>query len=693
VSHCVGFWHTRPVQVESPPPSAGPGVQFSPDRLAKNGRRRLWRGLAAAVLVVGNLFLHKPISDVCDALYARVGRTTYEWVTLIGISALSVTGAFWLLRGGAPVLRRPRWWLAVAVLAAMTVATQHLLLVTNVELIHLPQFALLAALLSATGLPGEVAWFAASLGGALDEAYQWRVIYAGVPNTYFDWNDIVLNALGAAWAVLLIDAGRRAVDPLTPRQRRVAGVIALLGLLGLVAAFALAPPRLIAAEQFPFVAPQLGRAMTGRMYHVMPASEGLVALLVIWAAVTTGLSRRTPPLQAGAALLALLLFGGCAPQPAPRPPAPARAAGPAHPFFITFWCGPPLGQLTDARAAEIAAAGFDVIGAPCEGMRSPALIRQALDVAARHDLTLMVSDPRVDLYDPLPADWPAQVSQAVADYAAHPGFAGYFLVDEPGADRFPDIAPVVAYLRLVDPAHLAYVNLLPDYVSPLAYGAGSYRDYVERYMEEVRPALLSVDYYPFRATADRDSFFSTLALMREQALAAGVPWMLIIQAMPHGPYRDPSEAEMAWQIFHAMAFGARGLSYFTYWTPVHVEGAADWQFRRGLVEHGTATDKLPAAARLNAAARAIADQLDDFTSLGVLDSAGAWPRPSTVSDADLPPLQILAGGPVTVGLFGAADGRRATLLVNQDYRSETRLLVGSPAEHVVLPPGEAVLVR
>ena len=47
-----------------------------------------------------------------------------------------------------------------------------------------------------------------------------------------------------------------------------------------------------------------------------------------------------------------------------------------------------------------------------------------------------------------------------------------------------------------------------------------------------------------------------------------VPFLLIVQAMPHGPYRDPTEAELAWQVHHALAFGARGISYFTYWTPV-----------------------------------------------------------------------------------------------------------------------------
>ncbi|MDD1717386.1 MAG: hypothetical protein LUQ45_03955, partial [Methanoregulaceae archaeon] len=40
-----------------------------------------------------------------------------------------------------------------------------------------------------------------------------------------------------------------------------------------------------------------------------------------------------------------------------------KPAAPAPPI-ITFWCGPPLAELDDARAAEIAAAGFTVIGPP-----------------------------------------------------------------------------------------------------------------------------------------------------------------------------------------------------------------------------------------------------------------------------------------------------------------------------------------
>jgi hypothetical protein len=47
----------------------------------------------------------------------------------------------------------------------------------------------------------------ATLGGVLDELYQGLVIYAHLPVTRFDINDVVLNAIGAAWAVVLAAAG------------------------------------------------------------------------------------------------------------------------------------------------------------------------------------------------------------------------------------------------------------------------------------------------------------------------------------------------------------------------------------------------------------------------------------------------------------------------------------------------------
>jgi len=128
-------------------------------------------------------------------------------------------------------------------------------------------------------------------------------------------------------------------------------------------------------------------------------------------------------------------------------------------------------------------------------------------------------------------------------------------------------------------------------------------------------------------------------------------------------------AELAWQVHHAVAFGARGISYFAYWTPVHVEDAARANFRRGLVEHGEPTEHLTQAARINHEVRAYYQALDGFTSTAVADSRGRFGTALPIA-----PIEHLAGAPVTAGFFARNDAV-AVMLVNQDYRNPHRILL------------------
>lgn len=376
------------------------------------------------------------------------------------------------------------------------------------------------------------------------------------------------------------------------------------------------------------------------------------------------------------AVALLVLLAGCTtPHRAPVPLPP-----PGQDFLLTFWCGPPLSEFTDGRATDIVAAGFNLVGPPCEGERTQERNLQALDVAARHGLRLSIADPRFDWHVVEQPGWESRLGAATAAYAQHPALGAYFVGDEPVAADFPAAAAVVARLRAADPTHLAYINLLPDYVKPQDLGTSSYREYVERFIDTVQPQLLSYDYYPFGydahgADRDRSTFFANLTLMREQALEHDLPFMLIVLALRHGPYRDPTEAELRWQVFHALAFGARGLSYFTYWTPPPDASADGVSRHPGLIEHGQPTLRYFQAAELNREARSIAQELATFRSAAVADSAGAIAPPFPLG-----PIEGIDGGPVTAGLFTNGSGERAVLLVNRDYRQPI-------TAHLRLQPG------
>jgi hypothetical protein len=386
----------------------------------------------------------------------------------------------------------------------------------------------------------------------------------------------------------------------------------------------------------------------------------------------------------------------------PRPAAvPPRTV--ADEFVVTFWCGPPLQSFDDARAREIAAAGFNLIGATCEGHVNPTLNTRALRIAERHGLRMLIKDARVSAAQPLADGWQQKASNAIATYRGHPGLAGFFLLDEPSdASIYPDISALRRRLQREAPGVIGYVNLLPDYVFR---APDEYRDYVESYLFRTHPEMLSYDHYPFLTGGDRPSFFDNLSVIRALALDYQVPFLLIVQLMPHADYRDVTWPELAWQVFHAVAFGARGVSYFAYWTPTQVPDNIAYRFRNGIIEGGLRTEHYEHVARLNPQIRAIADALEGFTSVAVWDSLGQFgegPRPPVVAGVD--------SGEITAGSFLHDDGRTAVLVVNREYRQPARFSVqrsdtapqvfdpktrswSNATDQIELPPGEGRLLR
>lgn len=679
---------------------------------------RVWVWAPVAALIVANPVLHKAISDLADFARVQWGFARYDRAALIVIPLVSIAAAWpWLARSRS-AQRRPATGASLLVLLALTLAAQRWLLVANIELVHFPQFALLAGLLIAAGLPGPAAYIGATTAGVLDETYQHLVIYAGRPDTYFDINDIVLNAIGAAWGVLVCAS---AVNPVTRRTRPLFG--GWTRRRRWQGAFLTATAVAVAWWWDPPTFSPLFRTTVGGhpFYRVLSAPEGLLACGLLAGIVSLGWSRTSaaPPLAGKTAIGAaarsawlplIVLISGCASvprvDPAERPLVDTHPVA-RSPFITTFWCGPPLAEFDAARAAEIAAAGFTVVGPPCEGDITLEANRRALDVAARHGLKMWIADARYNESASANPGWEAQVDAAVADYSGHPAFGGYFVADEPSVDEFGALVPLMSRLRDKDPDRVAYINLNPDYV----FGddtSGAYRHYVERFIAMLRPSLLSYDYYPFRLNGDRSTFFPSLTLIRELAGRHKLPFLLIVLAMPHGGYREPTEAELSWQAFHALAYGASGISYFAYWTPVNVEYADVLRFRRGLIENGRPTTHYFEAMRLNHHVRAIAAELASFRNIAVRDSRGAVAAPLPFG-----PIAGMTGPPVTTGFFEDDHGQLAALVVNRDYRRTSSVTLklergewppqrfdaksgtwtSGGSDVVQLPPGGAQLIR
>jgi hypothetical protein len=95
-----------------------------------------------------------------------------------------------------------------------------------------------------------------------------------------------------------------------------------------------------------------------------------------------------------------------------------------------------------------------------------------------------------------------------------------------------------------------------------------------------------------------------------------------ILACEHLAYRLPTEAELLWQINVGLAYGSKGIQYFTYWTPEPPEA-----FQQALVSRdGVLTPLYFAAQRINKDyLRPVGAQLLPLTSESVTHAGESTP--------------------------------------------------------------------
>ena len=266
-------------------------------------------------------------------------------------------------------------------------------------------------------------------------------------------------------------------------------------------------------------------------------------------------------------------------------------------FAIGQWVDPPADEKMEERYKELAEANFTIVNG-CFGATTPEQIKRQLELCEKYDLKALVVSEGIEP-DKLP-DGPA--------------CWGYQLQDEPNAKDFPKLGARVAAIRKARPGKLAYINLFPEWVTLGAIGTGNYEEYMQRFLKEVDPDVLSMDHYPvFTPVADgREGYCRTLAVFRRYALQHGLPFWNFLYSMPTGTLTDPTEAQIRWQAYTSLAYGAKGILYFCYQTPVapmFVKGGA-------IIDRtGRRTRHYEQAKRINAELRNLGPTLMQLTNL------------------------------------------------------------------------------
>ncbi len=296
-----------------------------------------------------------------------------------------------------------------------------------------------------------------------------------------------------------------------------------------------------------------------------------------------------------------------------------------------------------------------------------------LDRVRDAGLTCFVRDPRAGGYPwtNLPDDGvirknAAELAQRVA---GHPAALGFFLIDEPHASLMPALGRVARLLREAMPGKWPYVNLFPYRVSPERMGAPSYDAYVRMLVDTIGQPFLSYDNYSLVGGQMLDAFFVNLEIVRRLSLETRTPFWNCILSNAHFNYMEPSDATFHLQVYSTLAYGGRGIQYFTYFTP------QIGNYRLGPIDQfGNRTATWDMLRRINLEIHALAPTLLKLRSTGVYHYPEAPDQGRPLSASRLvrwvemtqrfvnPP----AGARCLIGKFEDPSGRPYLLLVNKD---------------------------
>ncbi len=361
--------------------------------------------------------------------------------------------------------------------------------------------------------------------------------------------------------------------------------------------------------------------------------------------------------------------------------------------IVTYWAGPGTHMAVSERTAQqLAAGGWNLAWA-----KNP----EDLDIYHEQGLRVMliINTPNVD--DPAQAK---ALGELVDRVKSHPAMYAYYLVDEPGAGAFPMLGKIVSFLRQRDPAHLAYINLLPTYASDAQLQVSDdaaekakagypqdfagvntddktsmrYVEHLRQFVDVVKPDLISYDHYHFLKNSDGNQYFLNLGLIRRAALDAKLPFLNIVQTCdsPAEGWRGPGEHELRWLTYTSLAYGAQGISHFRYDIGV-------WK------DPSNPETPLPlywALSRINREFVAIATELQPLTSIGAYHCGtvplGGEPLPASAVFAPEPKSQE-----VLLGCFGRSRNKPThVVVVNLDYKNAlTTTLVGPGPMEVFHP--------
>lgn len=225
------------------------------------------------------------------------------------------------------------------------------------------------------------------------------------------------------------------------------------------------------------------------------------------------------------------------------------------------------------------------------------------------------------------------MGELLEEVKARENFEGFLVYDEPPATQYGRLASDYKRYKVEVPNQPYYVNLLPTYSQKEQLGkkkTGEYYTY-EEYLEEYKNKVLKkydanyrvlmCDHYPLKEGGITNDWLYNLELLRTAADEVNGEVYLFLQSQGFlGEWRQPySVAEMTFQMYVNMAYGARGLAHYPYQTP---ESSDEKRNPASILPDGTKSTMYPLVKAMNTELKKFDGVYLDFDWKAVVAKAG-----------------------------------------------------------------------
>ena len=290
-------------------------------------------------------------------------------------------------------------------------------------------------------------------------------------------------------------------------------------------------------------------------------------------------------------------------------------------------------------------------------------------------------------------------------YLDEPAFAGIAMKDEPSAKDLDDMGKVNIALKAKTDGKIAYTTLFPNKVASnrlyLDDNSGTewekYCRYVEKYLNVVDPDVLCYDYYAFfkkggtldntynasdldtvkrnAGKSNMEDYWLSLSYFSNLAKEHNVPMWVSVATRDHNRKTLHYYKQINWQVNTSLAYGAKGIQYYHYWTLMGGTGPEDWDnlTRGGMTTvNGTPHDVYYQIKKINQNIKMVDDVLMVSDHKGLIRYGAV---DFIIQEKDLlygyDVLSSVSGGDAIVGCFDN-NGKSVYYIVNNSISSGTK---------------------